>query len=393
MLGAGVFFVWAPAADAAGGGLLIGLLIAGIVATANALSSTQLAMAHPVSGGTYAYARATSGPWMGFAAGWLFLAGKTASVGAIALVAGSYLWPEQARAVAIAAVVTLAVVNMTGIRSTAAVSTVIVAIVLAGLAAVVASALVALPAVAPLELAGGGADGGVFGILQSAGLLFFCFAGYARMATLGEEARDPRRTLPRAILAALAIVLVLYAAIGILCLAVLGPDALAASSAPLADLVGPTSSLAPIVRVVAGVACLGSLAGILAGLSRTSLAMARERDLPSVLGVISERTHAPVVAEATFALLAIVGIHVLDPARLVGFSACAVLVYYGIAHASALRQPVEERWLPRAVQVAGLIGCLVLAFTLPWQAIVFATVVLLVGIVARILAMRAHRVR
>jgi APA family basic amino acid/polyamine antiporter len=238
-----------------------------------------------------------------------------------------------------------------------------------------------------------GSDAGVFGILQSAGLLFFCFAGYARMATLGEEARDPRRTLPRAILAALAVVLVIYAVVGFLCLAVLGPDALAASSAPLADIVGPASPLGPLVRVVAGVACLGSLAGILAGLSRTSLAMARERDLPSVLGVISGRSHAPVVAEATFALLAIVGILVLDPARLVGFSACAVLVYYGIAHASALRQPGGERWLPRAVQVAGLIGCLVLAFTLPWQAIVFATVVLLVGIVARLLAMRAHRTR
>ena len=243
-----MFFVWAPAADAAGSGLLIGLVIAGIVATLNALSSTQLAMAYPVSGGTYAYARATVGPWTGFAAGWLFLAGKTASVGAIALVAGSYLWPEQARAVAVAAVVALAVVNMTGIRSTAAVSAVIVAIVLAGLASVIVSAIVAPPAAPQPYVVGGD----VFGILQSAGLLFFCFAGYARMATLGEEVRDPRRTLPRAILAALAIVLVVYAAIGILCLTVLGPDALAASSAPLADLVGAASPLGPILRVVAG---------------------------------------------------------------------------------------------------------------------------------------------
>lgn len=385
MMGAGVFFVWAPAAQAAGSGLLVGLVIAGLIATLNALSSAQLAMVHPVSGGTYAYARATVGPWTGFAAGWLFLAGKTASVGAIALVAGGYLWPEYARVVAIVAVVALAVVNMTGIRSTAALSTVIIALVFLGLGAMVMAALGNLPATPPL----GEISGGVFGILQSAGLLFFCFAGYARMATLGEEVREPRRSIPRAILAALAIVLVVYATVGLLSLVVLGPDALATSTAPLADLVGTTSSLGAFVRVVAGIACLGSLVGILAGLSRTSLAMARERDLPPALGFISNRTHAPIVAEVTFAVLAIVGILVLDPARLVGFSSCAVLVYYAIAHLSAFRQPVGERWLPRVVQVVGMAGCLLLAVTLPWQAIVFAAVVLALGLAARMLFSRA----
>lgn len=389
MMGAGVFFVWAPAAQAAGSGLIVGLVIAGLIATLNALSSAQLAMVHPVSGGTYAYARATVGPWTGFAAGWLFLAGKTASVGAIALVAGGYLWPEYARAVAIAAVVVLAAVNMTGIRSTAAVSTVIVAIVFAGLAAIVVAALGNLSATPPV----GESVGGPYGILQSAGLLFFCFAGYARMATLGEEVREPRRTIPRAILAALAIVLVVYATVGVLSLVALGPDALAASTAPLADLVGAASPLGAVVRVVAGIACLGSLAGILAGLSRTSLAMARERDLPLALGYISGRTHAPVVAEATFAVLAIVGILVLDPAKLVGFSSCAVLVYYAIAHLSALRQPAGERWLPRVVQVIGMVGCLLLAVTLPWQAIVYASVVLAVGLAARAVYSRAARRR
>lgn len=384
MVGAGVFFVWAPAAAAAGGGLLIGLVIAGAVASLNALSSAQLAMVHPVSGGTYAYARATIGPWTGFAAGWLFLAGKTASVGAIALVAGSYLWPEQARVVAIVVIVAFAAVNMTGIRSTAAVSVVIVTIVLAGLAAVVVTALASPPVGAPgFEGLDFLASGGWYGILQSAGLLFFCFAGYARMATLGEEVRDPSHTLPRAIIIALAVVLVIYATIGILCVLLLGTDVLAGSAAPVAALLGDTPPWPVVVRIVAGIACLGSLAGILAALSRTSLAMARERDLPGALGLISGRTHAPIVAEATFAILAIVGVLVLDPARLVGFSACAVLVYYAIAHLSALRQPAGERWLPRVVQVVGLVGCLTLAFTLPWQAIVYAAGVLAVGMVLR----------
>ncbi len=383
MVGAGVFFVWSPAAQVAGGGLLIGLAIAAVIATLNALSSAQLAMVHPVSGGTYAYARAEISPLAGFTAGWLFLAGKTASAGAIALIAGSYLWPEQARAVSVIVIVVLAVVNMTGIRSTAAISAGIVTVVLSGIVAVVIAALVSPPADAP----GLGAltPGSPYGILQSAGLLFFAFAGYARMATLGEEVRNPKRTLPRAIITALAITLLVYGTLGVLCVALLGTDALAATVTPVADLVGNAPPWDSIIRVVAGIACLGSLAGILAGLSRTSLAMARDRELPAGLAWISPRTHTPALAEAVIACLAIAGVLFLQPDRLVGFSSCAVLCYYALAHASALRQQASDRWLPRVVQIVGLVGCLVLAFTLPWQALVVTAGVLALGLTLRML--------
>ena len=387
MIGAGVFYVWAPAAQAAGSGLLIGLLIAATLATLNALSSTQLAMAYPVSGGAYAFGRATLGPTWGFAAGWLFLAGKTASAGALALIAGSYLWPEHARTVALAAIVLLAAVNAAGIRSTARVSTVVVIVVLGGLAAVIA-AVIGGAATAPGDVLGLAAvtDAGAPGILQAAGLLFFCFAGYARMATLGEEVRDPRRTLPRAIFTALGVALAVYVTIAVLLVAVLGPARLAVSASPIADLLAAAAAGLPgevLVRVVAAVACLGSLMGILAGLSRTGLAMARERDLPCPLGRIAPRTGAPVVAETSMALVAILGILLLDPARLVGFSACTVLVYYAIAHLAALRQPARERWLTRAVPMVGVAGCLLLAVTLPWPSVVGAAGWLLLGLLLR----------
>lgn len=378
MMGAGLFYVWAPAAEAAGSGLLVGLGLAAIIATLNALSTTQLAVAHPVAGGVYAYGRRELGAGWGFAAGWLFLAGKTASVGAIALVAGNYLWPEQARWVALAAVAILSVLNMTGIRSTAAVSIAIVTVVLAGLAVLVATVVVDLPPVAPFE-----GQAGWYGVLQSTGLLFFCFAGYARMATLGEEVRDPSRTLPRAIVGALAIVLLVYLVLGVLCVAVLGSDPLASSSAPLADLVGASSPMGLAVSVVAGVACLGSLIGLLAALSRTSLAMARDGELPGALARISPRSRSPIVAEAAFAVLAVAGVLLLDPAALIGFSACAVLCYYALAHLSAWRQTRSERWLPRAVQTIGLAGCLLLAATLPWEALVFTGAVLAAGFAIR----------
>lgn len=391
MIGAGVFYVWAPAAAVAGPGLLLGLLLAAIIATLNALSSAQLAMAHPVSGGAYAYGRALLGPWWGFSAGWLFLAGKTASAAAIALIAGGYLWPEHARWVAVAAIVLLAGVNALGVRSTARFSFSVVAVVLAGLCALIACATLwlvqadALPAGAPFAF--NAPDAGWLGIAQSAGLLFFCFAGYARMATLGEEVREPRRTLPRAILGALAIALALYAAIAVLCVLVLGPERLAASASPLADLArvvsGSDGPWVFVVSLVATVACLGSLVGILAGLSRTSLAMARDRELPGGLSRVVARTNSPLRAELTVAAFAIAAVVLLDPAWLVGFSATCVLVYYAIAHLAALRQPRSERWLPISVPVVGAVGCAALAFTLAWQGIAIAAAVLTVGLVAR----------
>ena len=378
------FFVWAPAAAVAGSGLLLGLVLAAAVAALNALSTTQLAMANPVSGGSYSYARATIGNRTGFAAGLLFLVGKTASVAAIALIAGGYLWPEQSRVVAVGVLALFAAVNMTGIRSTAATSAIIVAIVLGGLSAVLVVS-VANGDPQPIHV---DVDAGWYGILQSAGLLFFCFAGYARVATLGEEVRDPRRTLPRAIIAALAITLLVYAAVAVVCLSLLGP-ALATTTSPLAELAGGVAD--PVVRVVAGIACLGSLMGILAALSRTALAMGRGGDLPGVLSTVNARTRSPIIAEAVVATVAILAVVFLEPERLIGVSACAVLAYYAIAHASALRQPAEQRWLPRVVQVAGLIGCAVLALTLPWQAVAATVAVVAIGILVRALALRTVR--
>ncbi|HEX5939756.1 MAG TPA: amino acid permease, partial [Dehalococcoidia bacterium] len=188
MIGAGVFVAIGPAAEAAGVGLLLGLAIAGAVAFCNATSSAQLAALYPESGGTYVYGRRRLGELWGFIAGCSFVVGKTASCAAIALTFGTYVAADLARPLALAAVVGLTAVNLRGVEKTALATRLIVAFVLAVLAAAVIA-----------SLAGGEADiehltpltgsGGLKGILESAGLLFFAFAGYARIATLGEEVR------------------------------------------------------------------------------------------------------------------------------------------------------------------------------------------------------------
>ncbi|MFD4420667.1 APC family permease [Agromyces sp. NPDC058484] len=405
MIGAGVFAVWAPAAQAAGAGLLTGLAVAAFVAFANAGSTAQLAVQHPESGGAYRYGRERLGPWPGFLAGWSFVIGKTASCAAMSLTAAAYLAPPGwQRPIAVAAVVALVGVNLLGITRTARVGAVLVAAVIAVLALVVIAGVAAaatgstalgatygdavVPPFAP------GLPGTVYGILQSAGLLFFAFAGYARIATLGEEVRHPARTIPRAIILAFVVVVVVYAAVGSAALFALGPRLLAASDAPLADVVAAAGWgwAEPVVRIAAGVAALDSLLVLIAGIARTGLAMARDGELPAVLASVHPRSRVPHIAELAAGAAVIVLVLATDLRGAIGFSSFGVLIYYVVANLSAITQPRAERRIPRWLSIAGAVGCLVLVVTLPLPSIVAGVIVLAVGAAYR-LASRAVRRR
>ncbi|MEO8261409.1 MAG: APC family permease [Pseudolysinimonas sp.] len=387
MLGAGIFFVWAPATSAAGSAVLIALPLAAVLATLNATSTIRLAMRYPVSGGAYAYGRAELGPVPGFIAGVLFVVGKTASVAAIGLIAGAALWPGGERIVGIGLVVVLAAINATGVRTTAAVSAAAAGIVIVALLAVLASGIASAgpSPVAPEWQPTGGPSG----LLAATALIFFAFAGYARIATLGEEVRDPQRTLPRAAILSVVLVFVLSAVTLVVLIAVLGADRLAASETPLVELAG--DAWAPVARFAVAVACIGSMTGVLAGLSRTVLAMSRDGELPGPLARVSARAGTPWIAEALVALVAIAGVLLLDPARVVGVSACAVLGYYAIAHLSALRAG-PSLGLIRVIPVAGLLGCLVVALAAPLPAVMGVAAVVLLAVGLRALVRRGSSV-
>ncbi|MGW6281232.1 APC family permease [Kribbella sp. NPDC055071] len=382
MIGAGIFAAVGPAAAAAGSGLLLGLALAAIVAYCNANSSARLAARYPSSGGTYVYGRERLGDFWGYLAGWSFVVGKTASCAAMALTVGVYVWPAYAHAVAVAAVVALTAVNYLGIQKSAWLTRTIVALVLAVLAAVVVVCLTGPTAdIARLAL---GTDLSVGGVLQAAGLLFFAFAGYARIATLGEEVRDPARTIPRAIPIALAITLLVYAAVAISVLVVLGPQRLGAATDPLAEAiraVGATWML-PVVRTGAAVAALGSLLALILGVSRTTFAMARDRHLPSVLAAVHPRFGVPHRAELAVGAVVAVVAATSDVRSAIGFSSFGVLIYYAIANVAGSTLTAAERRPPRAVSFIGLAGCLVLAFAVPLTSVVSGLIVLAIGAVA-----------
>ncbi|WP_032377539.1 APC family permease [Rhodococcoides fascians] len=385
MVGAGVFASFAPAAAVAGAGLLIGLAIAAVVAFCNATSSAQLAAQYPTSGGTYIYGRERLGEWPGFVAGWSFVIGKTASSAAMALVFAAYVAPAgYIELVAVLAIIALTAVNYFGITRTAALTKVLVAAVLAVLVVGVVLGLTGSsgPAVGGL---GSITEDGWYGILQSAGLLFFAFAGYARIATLGEEVIRPERTIPRAIVSALGIALVVYAVVALTLLSVLGPELLASSSAPLVDLVvtSGNSWASPVMRIGAGLAALGALLALIAGIGRTSLAMARHEDLPSYLTAVHPRYSVPHRSEITLAVIVVVLVLVVDLRDAIGFSSFGVLLYYLVANLSACTQNAEHRRYPRALPVIGSIGCVVLIATLPVSSIIVGTIVVALGVLYR----------
>ena len=395
MIGAGVFVVFAPVAAAAAStaAVLLALAIAGFIAYCNATASAQLAAQYPTSGGTYVFGRERLGQWWGFVAGWSFVIGKTASCAAMALTFAAYAAPAGwEKPVAIVAVVALAAVNYRGITRTALATRIIVTIVLLVLAIVVAAAANSgVAELAPAGLTLG--EAGWYGILQAAGLMFFAFAGYARIATLGEEVREPRRTIPRAVLVALALTMVVYGLIAVAVLSVLGIDALALSSAPLADVVAAAGWgwAAPVVHVGAAAASLGALLALIAGVGRTSLAMAREGDLPQDLAAVHPRFAVPHRAEVALAIVVCAVILVADVRGAIGFSSFGVLLYYFVTNVAAITQDRGNRLYPRALHVVGAAGCVTLVATLPVLSIAVGLGVVCVGVAVRLMSRFRNR--
>lgn len=389
MIGAGIFTAPGLAAQAAGAGVLIALGVAAVIAYCNAMSSARLAARYPASGGTYVYGRERLGPFWGYLAGWAFVTGKTASCVAMAMTVGMYLWPNHAHIVAVVTVVALTAVNYAGVRLSAWLARLIVAAVLVVLAAVVAVGLTGDQR--PIADLGAAGQLSVVGVLQGAGLLFFAFAGYARITTLGEEVRDPARTIRRAVPIALGVTLAVYAAVISVALLVLGSQGLATATAPLSAVVTAAGAgwLEPVVRIGAGVAAAGSLLALLLGVSRTVLAMSRDGHFPRALAVVDPRNQGPRRAELVVGVVVAVVAAGVDLRTAIGFSSFGVLLYYTIANVSAWT--LDDRPRSRIVPALGVVGCLTVAAFLPATSVIAGAVVLLAGVAVYAVRRRSGR--
>ncbi|HOI12504.1 MAG TPA: amino acid permease [Methanoculleus sp.] len=380
MIGAGIFTALAPAAAAAGAGLLFGLALAASVAYCNASSSAQLARLYPASGGTYVYARERLGEFWAWVAGWGFVVGKLASCSAVALTFGYYLAPEYARFLAAGAVIAFTVLNFFGIEKTANATKIIVVVVLLSLSAIVALIFVGEPDIGNLSPILG--PNGLYGILQSAGIWFFAFAGYSRIATLGEEVEDPETSIPRAIVLGLGITLFVYAVVVVSALLLVGPAALARSDAPLVTALAGAGfqSWQWIIRVGSTFATLGVLLSLMTGISRMLFAMAADRKMPSYLARVDPVHRVPHLAELTVGIILVAVVLLADLRAAIGFSSFTVLLYYAVTNLSAYTLTEQERLYGRYLAVLGLSGCLLLAFMLPAMAVGIGSAIMLAGI-------------
>ena len=381
IIGAGIFVVTGVAARVAGPAFLVGLVLAGLAATFNALSSAQLAAAYPRSGGTYEYGYRVLGPGLGFAAGWLFLASKLAAGGTVALGFGSYLaalvpgTPE--RGAGVVAAVALTAANYFGIKKAGRLNTFVV---LVSVSVLVLFVVVGLPAVQVSNLRPF-APAGLPGILEAAGLLFFAYTGYARVATLGEEVKSPRSTIPKAILTALAISSLLYLAVSYVAVGTIGAEEMGRSRSPLqqAALTFPVPGMRQVVGIGATTAMLGVLLSQLFAISRMLFAMARKGDLPRRLGRVHPRCAVPDVAVFVAGLIIVVVTLLGTLQWVVSAATFTILIYYTITNLAALRMPAREKQYPDWIPAFGLTSCIVLAASLRPAAIAGGLGLLAVG--------------
>lgn len=385
MLGAGVFAVWGPVAVAAGEFMIVAVILAAAIAACNALSTAQMASLHPHAGGAYTYGMREVNPAMGYVAGLGYVVGKTASIATMGLAIGLYVWPSHASWVATGAIVVSWVLNARGITRTAWAASAVGAVVVIALLAFVGAGFTQ-PAASDAFLTTGAWWEGAGGIGAGAALMFFAYAGYARIATLGEEVRDPERTVPRAIIWSLAAVLGIYLVLAFALQRRLGPEALAQSQAPLNDLTQGTFVPGAVVSVIAAVAAFGAMVALTAGVGRTAMAMAREGDLPRGIAVTNSRK-VPQRAEALTSLVAIALAWIADLGFALAMSSFAVLVYYAVANLAAMRSRKKRRVgpfvAPRWVPWVGLIGSVAVALWLPVMAALFAIVLGLLALLVR----------
>lgn len=385
IIGAGIFVVTGVAAGVSGPSFIVGLMIAGVVASFNGLSSAQLAAIYPQSGGTYEYGYRLLNPALGFSAGWMFILSKLSAAGIVAIGFGSYfhqLVPYFPPIVySVSAILLLTMANLWGIQKAGVINIAIVIVTLLSLLYFVAggAADMQMKNFTPF------APNGLKGVAESAAILFFAFTGYARIATLAEEVREPRKTIPKAVIITIAVAIVLYAAVSVITVGVIGAPAMSATSSPLQQAANAMQApgMSVVITLGASTAMLGVLLSQILGISRMLLAMGRRNDLPHFFELIHKKTYVPHVA-ILFTSVIILLITIFGSFEFVVRTATfTILLYYSIANAAAIRQPLAEQIYGRIIPWLGLAGCIAMSVSLPFIVILSGFGLLLAGFALR----------
>lgn len=367
IIGAGIFVILGAAAAVAGPGLVVSVLIAAAVSLLTGLAAAGLSRMFPRSGGVYLFARETLSGSLGFLVGWVWLFSNVVSGATVAVGFAHYLtffFPRVPTAAGVLLVVAAAtLIQLGGAKESSRFNNVLVVFKIA--------ILVFFSVAALLHFRGSNfrpfMPFGLPGIWAGAATIFFAYAGFARVAIVADEIEEPRKNVPRATLLSIGISSLIYLLVAGAAVGVAGARLLASSGSPLADALG-SLGLGFGARLVAlgGLAAAGTvaLASVL-GISRLAQVMARDGELPAVVGRSSGREGVPrnAILLGGAAMLALA--FSADLPHIAYISSFSLLLYYAALNLSGLK--VLKGGL-RGAAGLGFLSCLVLMFHLPLRA-------------------------
>ena len=363
MIGAGLFYNLAPTSKISSYSSILGLLLASTLAFANASSSAQLASLYPQTGGTYLYANKVLGRLPGNIAGIVFILGKTVSCVAIALTLGNYISPIYGKELGVGLSVIVFLIGYKGITKTAALARWFVLIVILILAFFCIAILMTPSTNIAIPLLEGFSVSNLF---LSAAIWFFAFTGYSRLATYGEEVKNPETIIPSSILTGLGITVTIYLFVNWLSLAIIGPEVVANSNTPLlvAMDVSVMSDFSFLIVFASTIATASVFLALLPAISRIYVAMSRDGILPNMFSKIHNKNNSAYVSELFVLLTVIVGIYTINITNAIKLSAFFILIYYSLTNLSVINLEKNQRLYPVSIAYYGLLMCMVLGVSL-----------------------------
>jgi APA family basic amino acid/polyamine antiporter len=384
IVGAGIFVVLGIATGYAGPSVIVSMIIAGIVASFTAFSFAELGSAIPREGGAYAFAYELISPAAAFVVGCLWLFAQIVAGAAISLGFAGYfvtIFPIlSVKTIAVLAAAALTGLNIVGIKQSATINNILVVIKIAILCLFIGFGVFNMN----LQNFSSFSPNGVFGILEGAGFIFFAYLGFGRIATLGEEVKNPQRTLPLSILLSLTVSAIVYVLTGLVATGLQDYRVLAQSGSPLADAAKATGNNALVAAVSLGalIATVSVLLTNLIGLSRVSFAMARDGQLPKTAAKVSSRFGTPYTSILIMGAVTASLAFFLDLKQTVAITSFGLLSTHVVVNLSAM---ILRKKTPRSntfrvpfypvIPLLGIISCVILMFSLPEESWIVAAAI------------------
>ena len=363
MIGAGLFVNIAPTAVISSYSLILGLVIASFLAFANASSSAQLARVYPETGGTYLYARKVLGNNASLFSGIVFIVGKIISSIAIALTFGNYLMPSYPKTSGVMLVLLVGIISYFGATKTASVARWFVYSVVGILMFYIFSITTSTSFNFSIPISEGLSTET---LLISSSIWFFAFTGYSRLATFGEEVRNPEKIIPKAILIGLGLTVTIYFLVTYITLGIVDPSIIQNSSTPLkvAFDLSRFSNFSFLISIASTIATGSVLLALIPGISRVAVAMSRDKYLPISLSKIHKKYNSAYIADVSITFIVILGILTVDVIEAIKMSSFFILLYYSLTNLSVIKLEKSQRLYSILIPYFGLLGCLLLASSL-----------------------------